>query len=193
MSHGAIGNYISDGQIHGGYLLKTITYEQYLSLKNTMNNNHLEKFRKSVLDENSKKTVKRNKEGSIPICQHTLDGKFIKVYGGINLAQNETGITNISYAIRHEGSQAGGYLWKYDDGDYSDIEPYRKNNNAKAVEKIDKETREVISVYESLVEAEKDTGISFKQIWKACNGQRKTVGGFIWRYADKKENIQVRR
>ena len=44
----------------------------------------------------------------------------------------------------------------------------------------------VLSTYKSLIEAEKDTGISFKQIWKACNGKRKTVGGYIWRYVDEK-------
>ena len=42
----------------------------------------------------------------------------------------------------------------------------------------------VLITYKSLIEAEKDTGISFKQIWKACNGQRKTVGGYIWHYVD---------
>lgn len=184
MSHGAIGNYVTDGQLHGGYLLKIITYKEYLSLKNIINNNHLEKFRKLVLDEKNNKTIERNKKGSIPICQHSLDGVYICTFPSVNEAIRITNIMNITYALKHEGSQAGGFLWKYDNGDYSNIEPYKKNHNEKLVEKIDKETREVISVYKSLVEAEKDTGISFKQIWKACNGQRKTVGGFIWRYVD---------
>lgn len=185
MSHGAIGNYVSDGQIHGGYFLKIITYEEYLSLKNTVNNDHLVKFRKLVLDEKNRRTTERNKEGSISICKYTLDGVYICTFQSVNDAIRITNINNISYALKHKGSQAGGFLWKYDDGDYSDIEPYKdKKNNSKSVEKIDKETREILSVYQSLVDAERDTGISFKQIWKACNGQRKTVGGYIWRYVD---------
>ena len=184
MSHGAIGNYVMDGQIHGRYLLKIITYDQYLSLKNIVSSDHLEKFRKLVLRENSNKTVERNKKGSIPICQYSLDGVYICTFPSVNEAMRITNIKNITYALKHKGSQAGGFLWKYDNGDYSNIEPYKKNHNEKSVEKIDKETREVISVYQSLIEAEKDTGIGFKQIWKACNGQRKIVGGFIWRYVD---------
>ena len=185
MSDSVVGNYVSDGKLHGGYLFKIISYEQYLLLKDIENSNHLTNFRKIILNENRNKTVLRNKQGSLSICQYSLDGIFIKKYEGINAAQKETGFYNISYAIKHNG-YAHGYLWKYDDGDYSNIKPYKDNkHNAKSVEKIDKETREVLSTYKSLIEAEKDTGISFKQIWKACNGQRKTVGGYVWQYAQK--------
>lgn len=133
----------------------------------------------------NKKTITRNQNGSIPICQYSLDGTYMHTYKSVNGAMRETNITNISYALRHKNSQAGGCLWKYDNGDYSNIEPYEdKKYNAKSVQKIDKKNGEVLSTYQSLIEAEKDTGISFKQIWKACNGQRKTVGGYIWRYVD---------
>ena len=60
MSHGAIGNYIRDGKKHGGYFLKQITYEEYLSMKNTVSNKHLKKFRQAVLKEKSEKTIIRN-------------------------------------------------------------------------------------------------------------------------------------
>ena len=187
MSHGAIGNYVRDGKMHGGYFLKQITYEEYLLIKNIANNKHLKLFRQAVLNEKSEKTITRNKSCSIPISQYSLDGTYMHTYKSVNCAMKETNIKNISYALKHKGSQAGGYLWKYDDGDYSNIEPYKdKKHNAKSVQKIDKENMIVLSTYKSLIEAEKDTGISFKQIWKACNGQRKTVGGYIWRYVDEK-------
>ena len=189
MSHGAIRNYVTDGQIHGGYLLKIIPYEEYLSLKNTVNNSHLEKFRQLVLDEKSKKIIKRNREGSISICQYTLDGKFIKIYSGVNLAQNETGITNISYALKHKGSQAGGFLWKYDDGDYNNIQPYHANG--KRVCQINKDTKKIVATYDSMVDAERITGIKFRQIWKVCNGQTNSSGGYIWRYEGDINNLEV--
>lgn len=189
MSHGAIGNYVRDGKMRGGYLLKIITYEKYLSLKNIVNNSHLERFRKLVIDEKNNKTIKRNKESSISICQYTLEGKFIKVYGGVNLAQNETGITNISYALRHKGSQAGGFLWKYDDGDYSNIQPYHANG--KKVCQINKNTKEIVATYDSMADAERVTGIKFRQIWKVCNGQTNSSGGYIWRYEGDVSNLEV--
>ena len=185
MSHGAIGNYVRDGKMHGGYFLKQITYEEYLLIKNIVNSKHLKLFRQAVLNEKSEKTITRNKSCSIPISQYSLDGTYMHTYKSVNCAMRETNIKNINYALKHKGSQAGGYLWKYDDGDYSNIEPYKdKKHNAKSVQKIDKENMIVLSTYKSLIEAEKDTGISFKQIWKACNGQRKTVGGYIWHYVD---------
>lgn len=32
------------------------------------------------------------------------------------------------------------------------------------------------------LEAERETGVCFQNIFKVCNGERKTAGGFIWRY-----------
>ena len=60
MSHGAIGNYVRDGKMHGGYFLKQITYEEYLLIKNIVNSKHLKLFRQAVLKEKSEKTIIRN-------------------------------------------------------------------------------------------------------------------------------------
>lgn len=42
----------------------------------------------------------------------------------------------------------------------------------------------IIFVYDSVMQAERETGISHSHISSCCNGKRKTAGGFIWRYAD---------
>ncbi len=116
------------------------------------------------------------------VNQYTLHGKYMKTFESSYDAQREVGNVNISNAIKNEKS-AGGYLWKYDEGDYSDIAPYHRGN-CKMVVQINKNTKEIINIFESLVEAANATGTNSKQIWKACNNHNKIVGGYLWRYAD---------
>lgn len=53
--------------------------------------------------------------------------------------------------------------------------------------KISKPVRciETDIVYESAVQAEKDTGISCKKISLVCNGKRKTTGGYNWEFVER--------
>lgn len=39
----------------------------------------------------------------------------------------------------------------------------------------------VLSVFESMVQAERETGVSRNSISSCCNGKRKSAGGFKWR------------
>lgn len=54
---------------------------------------------------------------AIPISQYTLDGKFIKHWGGATCARNELGInkSNIIQCCKGNVKTAGGYIWKYFD------------------------------------------------------------------------------
>jgi len=52
---------------------------------------------------------------------------------------------------------------------------------------------ELIAEYETLLEAENKTGISFKGISKVLHGHRKTTGGFIWKFADDKKTVYKRK
>lgn len=55
----------------------------------------------------------------------------------------------------------------------------------KTVEQYDKEGN-LIAVYNGTREAERVTGISSQSISKVALGQRKTAGGYIWRYPQEK-------
>jgi hypothetical protein len=54
--------------------------------------------------------------------------------------------------------------------------------------KIDKETGEVLGVFESIIEASKDINKTPGAISKVCTGKNKTAGGFAWAYEDEKYN-----
>lgn len=43
---------------------------------------------------------------------------------------------------------------------------------------------QLIATFSSLTEAERLTGISISNICACCKGQRKSAGGFLWRYVD---------
>ena len=87
----------------------------------------------------------------------------------------------ISNAIRRN-SITKGYYWKFEDDNTPLIK--KKNPLNKKVEQIDKNTLEVIKVWDSLSEVERQLNISASNISNVCKGKRKTAGGFIWRMKD---------
>ena len=52
------------------------------------------------------------------------------------------------------------------------------------VYKIDKETDEIICMYDTITQAGIDTNVFHSNIVKCCIGQRKTAGGFKWSYVN---------
>ena len=84
----------------------------------------------------------------------------------------------ISDAIKRN-SLTKGYYWKFEDDNTPLIK--KKNPFSKEVEQIDKNTLEVIKVWDSLSEVERQLNISASNISNVCKGKRKTAGGFIWR------------
>ena len=47
---------------------------------------------------------------------------------------------------------------------------------------------EVVALYYGAMEAERATGVCFQNIFKVCNGERKTAGGYRWRFAEEGNN-----
>lgn len=57
------------------------------------------------------------------------------------------------------------------------------NNRARAVIQYDLEGN-FIAEYETMTQADKETGVNFSRISAVCRGRRKTSGGYIWRYKE---------
>lgn len=66
------------------------------------------------------------------------------------------------------------------------INPCYNNHTPKKkpVMKLDKDTLEIIEQYESAAEASRKNNCDQSGILKVCRGQRKSCGGFIWRYIE---------
>ena len=59
----------------------------------------------------------------------------------------------------------------------------RKNNPSKLVIQYSKEGK-FISEFQSVMEAERQTGCNHGNICECCKGKRKSAGGFIWKYKE---------
>lgn len=55
-------------------------------------------------------------------------------------------------------------------------------NHNRPVLQLDKVTMETIAEYKSLHEAGRVTSTQWQNIWKVCDGRRKSAGGYAWAY-----------
>ena len=97
------------------------------NLYNIRNEKHLN-IKEIVQNQLKQKTIARNKSYSKPVNQYDLDGHYIKTFISIAEAQREipgTGSINSVLNRRGRSKTAGGFLWAYDTGDYSDIAPIK--------------------------------------------------------------------
>ncbi len=132
----------------------------------------------------STNTKNRNKSRCKKVNQYDLNGKYIRTFDSIKEAIEISGAKSLTSVLNENSinKSSNGFMWKYYDGNYDDIEPYHANG--KLVHQIDTNSKLIIDTYKSLADAARAVGISSKQIWKACNKEGKQVKGFFWRYAD---------
>ena len=124
------------------------------------------------------------------VCQYLKNGKFVFKYNSILEATKKTSIPSQSISFcclkRSKYKSAGGFLWAYD-GDIPNkyINNSGKNTRGKVL-KLNKQTNELIQIYNSIKEAEQLTGIANQCISYCCNGKRRSAGGFIWKFKEEK-------
>lgn len=136
---------------------------------------------------------------SKPVYQYSKDGKFLKEYESMSLAQESTGIPfkSISACCTRKPDKngyitksAGGYMWKYADGDTSDIEPISYNYTKNVEHMVAVRRKSIIAThiftgeeteYPSACEAQRQTGINQANISACLKGTRKKAGDYYWR------------
>lgn len=59
-----------------------------------------------------------------------------------------------------------------------------KNRNSKAVAKLNPQTEEIIDIYPSVTEAERQNPKCHSHIKDVCHGKRKTTGGYKWKFIE---------
>lgn len=119
--------------------------------------------------------------GNAFVCQYTKDNVFIAAYPSIKEAQRTTGINrnSISSACKGVKEFAGGYRWEYQ-GEIPN--EYKKNwDNRKHILQYSLDGN-FIEEYNNAEEASLATGVRTNYIQRCCSGDKKSFGGFIWRY-----------
>ena len=128
-----------------------------------------------------------NKKRMISILAYSLEGEFVKEYKSIAEASRDTGVH--TYVIReclNKNNQRGGsFQWvKKENNDIipSKIPPYKRRKNAGCI-KIKQYDLEwnLINIFDSILDAQKNTGVSRRSIMRVCNGEQLSSKGFIWR------------
>ena len=189
-------NLATGGKVNRGWKHSDETKEKLriLSTGRTLSDEAKEKIRLSKLGENNPNYGKSPSEEIRQKISKALKGKRAKRVKQIDPESGEVvKIWNsqteacefyngnpslISDAIRRN-SLTKGYYWRFEDDNTPLIK--KKNPLNKEVEQIDKNTLEVIKVWDSLSEVERQLNISTSNISNVCKGKRKTAGGFIWR------------
>lgn len=121
------------------------------------------------------------------IAQYTISGKFIRTFKSIANAENELNLNCISQAITKKGT-AGGYQWRYFEGDTSDIPTLvnvKTKNNYLPILMFD-ENNNFIKEFDSVKQCITEyNDLSASQINRVLRNTIKSHKGYIFRYKDK--------
>ena len=126
------------------------------------------------------------------VCQYDLDGNLIAEFESVADAARKTNINecNILRCCNHSQLTTAGFVFRFKD-DFSPVTVSYKHKTfesgrdpkMKRVAQYDTDGN-LIAIYESMKEAAEAVSGYQSNITFACNGQRKTAYGFVWRYAD---------
>ena len=133
-----------------------------------------------------KKFIQNNKIIK-PVAQYTISGKFLRTYRSIAEAEVQLSLNSISQAIIKKGS-AGGYQWRYFEGDNSDIATLinvKTKNETLPIIMYSKQGS-LIKQFDSVKQCTLEyPELSASQINRVLNHTIKSHKGFIFKYKDK--------
>ena len=115
------------------------------------------------------------------VYQYSIeDGNLVNTYDSLESAANAVSAykTCVGNACTGQNKTCKGYYWSYS----SHTSPIKlKDERRKTVVQMDLDGR-ILYEYKSVAEASRKTGISKTCISRVCRGERKSSGGFLWKY-----------
>lgn len=130
------------------------------------------------------------KETLYPVVKLDLNGNYICEYRNCRFAADDNGLftENIRYCCdkKDKRKTTGGFIWMYKsdyEEDGCDVEYYKRMKRGTPVNQYTKDGV-YVGTYESMHEAERQTGCPFKNISAVCNGKKHTCLGYIWKFAN---------
>lgn len=115
-----------------------------------------------------------------PVSQYTLTGDHIKDFPSAKVASESVKGANRSYitqVCKGKRKSAGGFIWTYKGNPVPEFsKKYYRAVNQYSLD------GNLLATFQSLTEAQNQTGVELHNISEACRGNSKTAGGFIWNY-----------
>jgi hypothetical protein len=140
-------------------------------------------------EELRKRGKQQGGKNAMKIVQLSINNEYIKGWNSIT----EAGITlNMDFrfiqnACAGRNKTAGGYIWMYLDAykeNKNNLIPYKRKTKGKNIVKLDLNDH-FLEEYPSMTKAaEALNGNKINGISLACNGSRKTAGGYKWMYKE---------
>lgn len=135
-------------------------------------------------------TAKTAEALSIPVLQYGKDFQLVCEHSSLMGAARSLGKTQntlICRACKQKGKTAYGYYWRYKDDPITQDEIERLSKpkiayNATPICQYTKDN-EFVAEYDSIHDAERKTGFSYKGIWNALSNRRPSAYGYKWCYA----------
>ena len=121
-----------------------------------------------------------------PVLQIDMTtGEVLKRFVSTREAERELNIGNVIKACKGKARSCGGYLWCYEEEFSEEKRKIRPHLLAIPVNQYTL-NGELVGEFQSIAQAEKQTGIKMRG---GVTGAKKTVGGYIWRYANGGDNM----
>ena len=116
-----------------------------------------------------------------PVYAYSLEGDFVKEFSSITEASKAVNgnRSDIKKAIKKQIRYSKGYQWSFEKIDKMPSLKTGRNGGIRVIQK-DKDTNEIIAIFESQSEASRLTNSSKSGIEKCCRGKQKTCNGFKW-------------
>lgn len=118
--------------------------------------------------------------------------KVIATYSSIGEAANSLHLNRsaISMAISGTHKTSGGYYWRETGSKKEFHQTNTTKQWTKKVQKLDKETEEILEEFNSLADAARSLGKDGKNggssIGAVCRGTKKSAFGYKWKYSESK-------
>lgn len=128
-----------------------------------------------------------------PVVKLDLNGRYIDRYNNITEACDKNNLNNSKHLWKclngkylHDNNLRYGYVWLFEDdyiqGNYSVPKKYKFGYDRQIVQLT--VSGEVVKFYNSILEAELETGFNKSNIKKNANKNIKTANGFVWVYKE---------
>jgi hypothetical protein len=137
--------------------------------------------------------INSNNESKQILHEYDLEGNYIKSYESIREA-SRNGIERSIFKKENRNKPIffKDKWYSFESKDFQNkLKVKKSNTQRRRVHQIDPKSGEILKTWNSSREPQRVLGIS--NVSAVCNGKRKTMGGFIWKYAEEDYNLDLRK